>query len=206
MILRSALDIVLTACIFTFAAAWLLGAVYFGLKSRSGARVWLRSLTAAWRSRLVFAAVVVVLAVALGRRWTGLWRHVTYWNPAIAVIGAALAVASTALLLWSRWVLGTMWASVPLVQDEHRLVTRGPYGLVRHPIYTGFLGLAVGATLVRGFGVWLLIMAVVIPWLLRRVRVEDRLMAGRFGTEYAAYRDRVPALLPAPRRRRPVPR
>ncbi|WP_256339288.1 hypothetical protein [Streptomyces sp. 2224.1] len=34
-----------------------------------------------------------------------------------------------------------MWASVPLVQERHELRTDGPYGLVRHPIYTGFLGL-----------------------------------------------------------------
>lgn len=197
--LRTTLDLVLLACICAFALAWAAGAVYFGRKAPDGQRTWLRGLALSWRGRLIFAAVVIAVVIATGDRWAGFWRHITYWQPAIAVFGAALAVASTALLLWSRWVLGTMWASVPLVHREHRLVTGGPYGLVRHPIYTGILGLVVGTTLVRGFGGSLLVLAVVVPWLLRRVYVEDRLMAERFGPEYHPYRARVPALLPLPR-------
>ena len=199
--LRSVLDIVLLACVCAFALAWTAGMVYFGRRSPDGARAWLRELALSWRGRLVFAVFVIVFVLVFRGGGTAFWRHLTYWRPAIAVAGAVLAVASTALLLWSRWVLGTMWASIPLVHSGHRLVTGGPYALVRHPIYTGILGLAVGATLIRGFGGTLLILAVILVWALRRVYVEDRLMAGRFGAEYAAYRARVPALLPLPRPR-----
>ena len=114
----------------------------------------------------------------------------------LALLGGLLAVGSTALLLWARWVLGTMWASVPMVQEHHELRTDGPYGLVRHPIYTGLLGLITGSMLACGFGVWVAYLAVAVPWLLRRVRVEDDLMAGQFGAAYDTYRARVPALVP----------
>jgi protein-S-isoprenylcysteine O-methyltransferase Ste14 len=83
-----------------------------------------------------------------------------------------------------------------MVQEHHELRTDGPYGLVRHPIYTGLLGLITGSMLACGFGVWVAYLAVAVPWLLRRVRVEDDLMAGRFGAAYDAYRARVPALVP----------
>nr|WSY50910.1 isoprenylcysteine carboxylmethyltransferase family protein [Streptomyces sp. NBC_00886] len=119
-----------------------------------------------------------------------------YWQPELALLGALLAVASTALLLWARWVLGVMWASIPMVQEHHELRTDGPYRIVRHPIYTGLLGLITGAMPACGFGVWIVFLAVAVPWLLRRVRIEDGMMAGRFGASYDAYRARVPALIP----------
>lgn len=105
-------------------------------------------------------------------------------------------MASTALLLWARWVLGTMWAGVPTLQEHHELRTDGPYRLVRHPIYTGLLGLVTGSMVARGFGVWVAFLVVAVPWLLRRVRVEDALMARQFGAAYDAYRAEVPALIP----------
>jgi hypothetical protein len=89
-----------------------------------------------------------------------------------------------------------MWASIPLVHEHHELRTEGPYRIVRHPIYTGLLGLVLGGMLACGFGVWIVFLAVAVPWLLRRVRIEDGMMADRFGATYEAYRARVPALIP----------
>jgi protein-S-isoprenylcysteine O-methyltransferase Ste14 len=89
-----------------------------------------------------------------------------------------------------------MWAGVPTVQEDHELRTGGPYRFVRHPIYAGLLGLATGGMLAYGFGVWILFLVLAVPWLLNRVRIEDGLMAQEFGDSYAAYRARVPALIP----------
>ncbi|WP_433857028.1 hypothetical protein [Streptomyces kronopolitis] len=47
-----------------------------------------------------------------------------------------------------------------------------------------------------GFGVWMRYLVVAVPWLLRRVRVEDGLMRGRFGPSYEASGARLPALTP----------
>jgi protein-S-isoprenylcysteine O-methyltransferase Ste14 len=206
MNLHNSLADLIRICICVFAAAWILGAVWFGIKSPGGSRSWLGD----WRQTLVSRAALVLgagLVVkftsgsgdAPGHRTGGFWRHLAWWQPELAVLGAVLAVAATALLLWARWTLGTMWTSVPTVQDHHELVVSGPYGIVRHPIYTGMLLLVFGGMLASGFGVWVLLLALALPWLLHRVRVEDRLMAGRFGARYAAYRARVPALLPFPR-------
>jgi protein-S-isoprenylcysteine O-methyltransferase Ste14 len=193
--LHSALVLITGACLVVFLAAWIAGAVYFGVKSHRGARGRLRGLRRTLPSRLLLGAGVYVLFALLGH-FQGFWRHLRYWQPELAVPGALLAIASTALLLWSRWVLGTMWASVPTVQDHHELRTDGPYRLVRHPIYTGLLGLIAGAMLACGFGIWTAVLMVAVPWLLRRARIEDGLMAGQFGAAYDAYRAEVPALIP----------
>jgi len=128
------------------------------------------------------------------------WRSVQWWNPELAVLGTLCVVLSAALMLWARWVIGAMWAGRPLVQEQHELCTAGPYRLVRHPIYTGMAGLALGGTLVAGFGQLLLVLPVTLAFLGWRVRVEDRLMTATFGDRFRAYRGQVRALLPLPAR------
>ncbi|MFF3747683.1 methyltransferase family protein [Streptomyces kronopolitis] len=194
--LHSALAVLTDVCVLIFLVAWAAGAVYFGVQSQDGPGSWVRGQRRTLARRVPLFVGVCVFSVLVSHAPPALWQHLRYWQPELALLGALLAVASTALLLWARWVLGAMWASVPLVQEHHELRTDGPYGLVRHPIYTGLLGLTVGSALACGFGFWLVYPVVAVPWLLRRVRVEDGLMRGRFGASYDAYRSRVPALIP----------
>jgi protein-S-isoprenylcysteine O-methyltransferase Ste14 len=194
--LHSALVALIGVCALIFVVSWTVGAVYFGVKSHAGPGRWVRGLRRTLPRRVLLGAGAVALIVVVRQFPDSFWRHLQYWQPELALLGALLALASTALLLWARWVLGTMWASIPMVQEHHELRTDGPYRLVRHPIYTGFLGLIIGATLASGFGVWIIVLAAAIPWLLRRVRIEDGMMAGQFGASYEAYRARVPALIP----------
>ncbi|MGW5665711.1 methyltransferase family protein [Streptomyces sp. NPDC003758] len=203
--LHSALVALTGVCILIFVVAWIAGAVYFGVKSPAGLRGWARGLRRTLPRRVLLITGAYVFS-SLVRRSEGFWRHLQYWQSELALLGGLLAVASTALLLWARWVLGTMWSSVPMVREQHELRTDGPYRLVRHPIYTGLLGLIVGAMLACGFGVWIAVLIVAVPWLLRRVRTEDGLMGSQFGASYDAYRARVPALIPGTRFARGVQR
>jgi protein-S-isoprenylcysteine O-methyltransferase Ste14 len=199
--MEAAVRDVASGCVAVVAVSWVAGALYFGARGPGGLRGWSAGVRSSLPARLgLIAGVGVLVALSGGGGRDRFWRHLAYWQPALAVLGVVLALASTALLLWARWVLGTMWASVPLVRQGHELRTAGPYAHVRHPIYAGFLGLLLGGMLAEGFDLWLLIAAVCVPWLLRRVRIEDRLMAAEFGERYAAYRRRVPALLPRRRR------
>lgn len=204
--LHSAVVALTGVCVLVFLVAWVVGAVYFGAQSRNGLGGWARGLRRTMRGRIPVVVGVGVFWVLVSYCPPSFWQRLQYWQPGLALLGALLAVASTALLLWARWTLGAMWASVPLVQEHHELRTDGPYRLVRHPIYTGLLGLVVGGMLACGFGVWVAYLVVAVPWLLRRVRVEDGLMARQFGVSYAAYRARVPALIPWTRPARVGPR
>lgn len=194
--LHSALVALTGICVAIFVVAWIVGAVYFGVKSESGPAGWVHGLRRTLPRRALLLVGAYAFSVLIGHTPNSFWRHLQYWQPELAVLGALFAVASTALLLWARWVLGVMWASIPLVHEHHELRTEGPYRIVRHPIYTGLLGLVLGGMLACGFGVWIVFLAVAVPWLLRRVRIEDGMMAGQFGAAYEAYRARVPALIP----------
>src|SRR5207244_2896946 len=116
------------------------------------------------------------------------------------LVGLGLGAGGVALHGWARRTLGPMWSGVVQVRAQHVLVERGPYRLVRHPIYLAGLLLAAGSFLAHpspasaclggGFAVGVVLKA----WL------EERALRGVLGEEYARYAARVPALIPWPRR------
>lgn len=116
---------------------------------------------------------------------------------AIALVCVALAIASVWFVLASMAHLGRQWSLRARLLEQHALVTTGPYRIVRHPIYTGLLGLvmATGVALARWTG-----LAVALPLYLAgtaiRTRAEERLLREAFGTAYGAYARRVRALVP----------
>lgn len=116
---------------------------------------------------------------------------------ALRWLGVTLSALGVAFSLWSIVVLGRHYDLVLEVHQDHELVRRGPYALVRHPVYTG-LGLHfAGACLATGN---LLLIAgtllVSYPCFYARARAEERLLRDQFGAEYEAYARKVPMLLP----------
>jgi len=115
----------------------------------------------------------------------------------VAVVAILLAIASIWMVLTAVRTLGEQWSLSARLIDGHRLITSGPYRLVRHPIYTGIFGLALATGLVLtrwipfGVGIFFLALGTVI-----RVRVEERLLREQFGNEFETYARRVPAVIP----------
>jgi protein-S-isoprenylcysteine O-methyltransferase Ste14 len=74
---------------------------------------------------------------------------------------------------------------------------RGPYGIVRHPIYSGFMLATLGTAMVQG-EVWRLssVALIVIAWGYK-ARMEEKFLIERFGDQYEQYRRDVKALVPA---------
>jgi len=114
----------------------------------------------------------------------------------IRVLGLAVLAASTVFTLWARFSLGTMWNGVPQVKDDHQLRTHGPYAVTRHPIYTGLLGMLLGATLLSGIGQWIVLFPVGLILFEVKIRMEEHLMLATFPEDYPRYRRQVPQLVP----------
>ena len=116
---------------------------------------------------------------------------------ALRWVGVALTVFGVAFALGSIATLGRHYDLVLEVHQDHELVRRGPYALVRHPVYTG-LGLHfAGACLATGN--LLLIAGTVLvsyPAFYARARAEERLLRDQFGAAYEEYARRVPMLVP----------
>ncbi|MCZ7572055.1 MAG: isoprenylcysteine carboxylmethyltransferase family protein [Ardenticatenaceae bacterium] len=113
------------------------------------------------------------------------------------ILGALLYFPGLALMLWGRLALGEMYnvstsVGVQLYAD-HRLVTCGPFTLMRHPMYVGGQLAELGALLIYRTWATLLIAALNIPVLWLRARREEQALAAEFGEQWVAYSQRVPA-------------
>jgi protein-S-isoprenylcysteine O-methyltransferase Ste14 len=115
---------------------------------------------------------------------------------AIRWLGVALFAAGGALRIWPVFVLGHRFSGLVAIQPEHSLVTRGIYGIIRHPSYLGLLINSLGWSLAFRSGVGVLLTALLIPPLLARINAEENLLHSEFGDEYDAYRSQTWRLIP----------
>jgi protein-S-isoprenylcysteine O-methyltransferase Ste14 len=92
---------------------------------------------------------------------------------------------------------GKQFSLAVAVQEGHKLATHGPYRLVRHPAYTGVIGMVLGLSLVfASVRVGLIMTLVTWFWLRARMRDEEKLLMEEFGEEYAVYRKKTPTFVP----------
>jgi protein-S-isoprenylcysteine O-methyltransferase Ste14 len=151
--------------------------------------------TRSWFGTAVTPALIIVAVVNLAVP-KAVWRSLTFYAPAVRVLGLRVLLAATAFTIWARLALGTMWSGVPAVKQEHQLRTNGPYRVTRHPIYTGMLGMFLGCLLVTGGGRWITPFPVFLVLLEIKLHIEERLMRAEFPDDYPRYRQRVPQLVP----------
>ena len=115
---------------------------------------------------------------------------------ALTVAGVVLAWTATAFAIWARVALGRWFSGTFGVKPGHALITTGPYGIVRHPMYTGFVVLGVGLALAWNSAVTLgFTLLYVLPFWMHTM-IEEQMFGVHFGEAYAAYKARVPRLVP----------
>jgi protein-S-isoprenylcysteine O-methyltransferase len=123
------------------------------------------------------------------------WRVLPASGP-LPWAGVFLTFAGIAFSIWARIVLGRNWSAAVTVKYGHSLVCRGPYAIVRHPIYSGFLLAALGTAIAFGeAGCFLSLPLMALAWRLK-LGLEEEFMRGEFGAGYESYRGRVKALVP----------
>ena len=149
-------------------------------------------------ARLAFLAQLVLTAVLLRPgEWPG-WLGAT-WVPGGLTrywIGVAVVGSGLALSIWARRALGRNWSGTVAVKQDHELIQSGPYGRIRHPIYSGILLMILGTGLASGRAHGFLAFPIAVSALWLRSRAEERWMVDVFGDRYAAYRKTSWALIP----------
>lgn len=110
--------------------------------------------------------------------------------------GLAMAVAGQTLRLISVKELGQSFTFTIHIHPEQRVVTTGPYRLIRHPSYAGALICALGFCL--AYGNWLSPVAVTFlaAGYVRRIPSEEAAMLDGLGEPYAEYMSRSKRLIP----------
>ncbi len=106
------------------------------------------------------------------------------WNP-WKLLGLVVALPALVFFLAARIQLGRSFSVEP---EARRLVTRGVYSRVRHPMYV-FSALYIFGLVAYSQIPWLLlIFAVLVPMQVWRMRLEDRVLEEKFGEQYRRYK------------------
>lgn len=111
--------------------------------------------------------------------------------------GIALIFFGGLIRIYSRKALDRFFSFEVIIQKDHKLITKGPYKQIRHPMYTGLslilIGLAIALSSVYGI-LFLIILG--IPVLLYRISAEEELLIKEFGQEYLNYMEKTKKLVP----------
>ena len=142
---------------------------------------------------LVIALGLVLLVLAPATRGGTLWV-----NP--SPVGWAMLLVIVAGIAWCWWArvhLGRLWSSNVTRKAGHRVVDTGPYGRVRHPIYSGFILIYLGMAIIGATALGLAGFALMTLGLWLKARVEERFLIEELGAEaYRRYQATTPMLIP----------
>lgn len=123
----------------------------------------------------------------------GLWKLNMAENWALF----ALCAGGFVFCWWARLYLGKLWSGWVTKKEGHRIVDTGPYGIVRHPIYTGLIASAFATAIMKDTFLALIGAAAMTLGFWIKARLEEGFLREQLGTAaYDAYRRRVPMLLP----------
>jgi protein-S-isoprenylcysteine O-methyltransferase Ste14 len=174
-------------------ACWVLLVLYWNVSGRS---VKPAAEPQSWTGRLarvpVWLGYILFVAAAAHPFGMAVISH--------SAIGEWLGVAICALglfaAIWSRKTLGDDWSRDVEFKEGHKLVERGPYRFVRHPIYTSHLLMGLGTAVESGLllafsGLLLFFIGFCI-----KIKQEESLLLRHFPDEYPAYKTRAKALVP----------
>ena len=132
-----------------------------------------------------FYALPVVAGLDVGRfRWSNLGVH-------FAIVGIVLFIVGAVLIHWAMLVNRHFETTVRIQKDrDHRVITTGPYRIVRHPGYVGVILWGISTPLIIGSLYGLIPGTVAVILIIIRTCLEDRLLRSELNG-YAEYSKRV---------------
>jgi protein-S-isoprenylcysteine O-methyltransferase Ste14 len=167
---------------------------------------------------VAFLGLVVILFAIRRRRLSS--EHATLVPGIVALVGTfllnvvaylpvedttsteALFASSVVVILgtlWTIWSLATLGRCFGIFPEVRGLVMRGPYRLVRHPVYVGELISAVGMLIAKPHPLIAVLFVVFVALQYWRTIYEERALRAAFPDQYPAYADRVGRLIPGVR-------
>jgi protein-S-isoprenylcysteine O-methyltransferase Ste14 len=148
------------------------------------------------RAFVVLASLVFVLALLVS-----LWEFVAVQGmvfrfSVLSITGLVLFVVGVSIRLVGKRTLGKYYSYGLRVLPDHKLVTGGIYRYVRHPISLAVLVYDPGISLIFSSLYGFLITLALVPLILYRITVEERMLIQKFGDEYRNYMRRTKKIIP----------
>ena len=140
---------------------------------------------------IVFFFILPGLLWALGGKLDALLALQLFRGPLVRWVGAGALIGGAGWMAWSMWLLWRTGGGLPISHlPPVRLTTSGPYALMRHPIYVGYVAAFAGAGAVSASPGRTVIMASLLAWgcAIYALGFEESRLSRRYGGRYAEYR------------------
>ncbi len=149
---------------------------------------------------MLYFALPAILALSAGMAVSA-WDMVRHQGILFAhlkqnYVGLALLFSGLTIMIVAQITLFRSYSATLVIRDGHKLITHGIYQSIRHPIYLGAIMGVMGIPIYCSSLYGLLTMSVLIPIILNRIRMEERLLTDEFGDAYRAYREATSKLIP----------
>jgi protein-S-isoprenylcysteine O-methyltransferase Ste14 len=154
------------------------------------------------RFRIVFQSVMFFfwIVVVVSYAWYPSWMEQFHLPvpPWLRYSGALFGAAAFFLLTLTMNALGQYWSPLPRLMDGHRLVTRGPYRFVRHPMYSAMMILFISFVFVTANVIVAVTSLIAIILTIKWAVKEEAILLDFFGEEYRSYMECTGAFTPNP--------
>ena len=136
----------------------------------------------------------LVFRDGFGGSW--LARLIISSNPFLLWLCVTLTVLGLLFAVWARLILGSNWSGMVTIKSNHQLIRRGPYRVIRHPIYTGMLAALLATAMIQGLLSGMIGFAFVLLALYRKARREESFLSQEFGEGFSEHRQHTGMFVP----------
>ena len=142
---------------------------------------------------LVILTVLLSISVAFAFGYNGIgmlpdWAY---------YLGISLMLLGIVLRQWAIAVLGRFFTLTVKVAEDHKVIDKGPYKVIRHPSYTGVLVTFIGLGLaVQSAGALVVLLALYGISFGYRISVEEKTLLSELGKDYGEYMKRTKRIIP----------
>jgi protein-S-isoprenylcysteine O-methyltransferase Ste14 len=172
-----------------FIVSWVAAAVW---AHRPTSRMALGPLAPLYGAGGAASALLIALNMWMPHTHDRLWPEMPLLDwPMVVVCALGLAFC-----WWARIHLGKLWSGGIDRKADHRVVDTGPYGIVRHPIYSGVIVGALAFAVTRARPSAILLWLLITVFFSLKARMEERFLREELGEDYAKYGAKVGRLMP----------
>ncbi|HSP88814.1 MAG TPA: isoprenylcysteine carboxylmethyltransferase family protein [Ignavibacteriaceae bacterium] len=142
---------------------------------------------------LVLSALSLV-AIILGLFQIGTLEYTDEFE-SLRLSGFAVYIIFSWIQIWAYKTLGENYSQDILILKDHKIVTSGPFKLIRHPQYLSQILMDLAAGVATLSYVVIIIALIEIPFLIMRALLEEKILAKHF-KEYSEYKSKRGFMIP----------
>lgn len=117
-------------------------------------------------------------------------------NLTLFIVGVAMILLGVAIRMVAIMTLKANFSGMLRIREGHTLTKNGIYRWIRHPAYLGAIILFLGIPVMESSVFGLLVMFLLVPYLIHRIKLEEKMLTERFGAEYVEYARQTKKLIP----------